>query len=35
MPLEDRAKIFAPFDPLDGFRRALREKEREVERRKR
>ena len=32
MPLEDRAKIFSPFDPLQGFREALREKEREVER---
>ena len=32
MPLEDRAKIFSPFDPLDGFREALRKKEREVER---
>ena len=31
MPLEHRAKIFVPFDPLDGFREALREKEREVE----
>jgi hypothetical protein len=31
MPLEQRAKIFVPFDPLDGFREALREKEREVE----
>lgn len=31
MPLEDRAKIFSPFDPLQGFREALREKEREVE----
>ncbi|MBR3225188.1 MAG: hypothetical protein IKF78_07695 [Atopobiaceae bacterium] len=31
MPLEDRAKIFSPFDPLDGFREALRKKEREVE----
>ena len=31
MPLEDRAKIFSPFDPLDGFREALRAKEREVE----
>lgn len=32
MSLEDRAKIFSPFDPLQGFREALREKEREVER---
>ena len=31
MPLEDRAKIFSPFDPLQGFREALRTKEREVE----
>ena len=31
MSLEQRAKIFVPFDPLDGFREALREKEREVE----
>lgn len=31
MPLEERAKIFSPFDPLQGFRDALREKEREVE----
>ena len=31
MALEDRAKIFSPFDPLTGFRAALREKEREVE----
>jgi hypothetical protein len=31
MPLEDRAKIFSPFDPLRGFREALRQKEREVE----
>ncbi len=31
MMLEDRAKIFSPFDPLDGFREALRAKEREVE----
>ena len=34
MALEDRAKIFSPFDPLDGFREALRAKEREVEARK-
>ena len=32
MPLEDRAKIFVPFDPLRGFREALRQTEREVER---
>lgn len=31
MPLEDRAKIFSPFDPLTGFRDALRDKEREIE----
>ncbi len=31
MSLEDRAKIFSPFDPLAGFREALRKKEREVE----
>ena len=31
MSLEDRAKIFVPFDPLEGFRRALRKVEREVE----
>lgn len=31
MSLEDRAKIFSPFDPLQGFREALRQKEREVE----
>ena len=31
MPLEDRAKIFSPFDPLQGFREALRQKEREAE----
>lgn len=31
MPLADRAKIFSPFDPLSGFREALREVEREVE----
>lgn len=31
MPLEERAKIFAPFDPLTGFREALRQVEREVE----
>lgn len=32
MPLEDRAKIFSPFDPLQGFREALRRVEEEVER---
>ena len=31
MPLEDRAKIFSPFDPLQGFREALREVEQQVE----
>ncbi len=31
MPLEQRAKIFIPFDPLKGFQDALREKERELE----
>ncbi len=33
MPLSDRAKIFSPFDPLDGFRAALRAKELEIEQR--
>lgn len=33
MPLSDRAKIFSPFDPLDGFRAALRAKELEIEHR--
>ena len=28
MPLEERAKIFKPFDPLKGFREALAERER-------
>ena len=28
MPLEQRAKIFLPFEPLRGFNEALREKER-------
>ena len=32
MPLEQRAKIFAPFEPLSGFARAIREKELELER---
>ncbi len=32
MALEDRAKIFVPFDPLSGFREALAKKEHEVER---
>lgn len=31
MPLEQRAKIFVPFDPLKGFREALEAKEAEVE----
>lgn len=31
MSLEDRAKIFVPFDPLAGFRAALRLKEQEAE----
>ena len=31
MPLEQRAKIFIPFDPLKGYQEALREKEREAE----
>lgn len=31
MSLDDRAKIFSPFDPLAGFRDALREVERRVE----
>ena len=30
MPLEERAKIFIPFDPLKGFREALAEREREA-----
>lgn len=33
MPLSQRAKIFIPFDPLKGYQEALREKEREAERR--
>ena len=28
MPLEERAKIFKPFNPLKGFREALEERER-------
>lgn len=28
MSVEDRAKIFTPFNPLKGFQEALREKER-------
>lgn len=31
MPRLQRAKIFIPFDPLKGYREALREKEREAE----
>ena len=31
MPLEERAKIFIPFDPLKGYQAALRAKEREAE----
>lgn len=31
MPLEERAKIFIPFDPLKGFREALRQRELEAE----
>ena len=31
MPLEDRAKIYVPFDPLAGFREARGAKEPEVE----
>ena len=31
MPLEERAKIFIPFDPLKGYHAALRAKEREAE----
>ena len=27
MPLEERAKIFMPFDPLKGFRAELRRRE--------
>ena len=30
MSLEDRAKIFIPFNPLTGFTEALRERERRV-----
>ena len=33
MSLEDRAKIFSPFDPLNGFREELRRRERLVEER--
>ena len=31
MPLEQRAKIFIPFEPLKGFNEAIRKKERELE----
>lgn len=31
MPMSERAKIFTPFDPLKGFREALREQERMAE----
>ncbi|MBR3182204.1 MAG: hypothetical protein IKF56_06150 [Eggerthellaceae bacterium] len=31
MPLEQRAKIFVPFDPLKGYQEALRQKELEAE----
>ena len=31
MSLEQRAKIFMPFDPLKGYQEALREKELEAE----
>ena len=30
MSLEDRAKIFMPFNPLAGFTEALRERERQA-----
>ncbi len=30
MPLSERAKIFIPFDPLEGFRAALQEEERKA-----
>lgn len=30
MPLDERAKIFAPFDPLRGFRAELRRREERV-----
>lgn len=33
MPMEERAKIFSPFDPLKGFREELRRRERLVEER--
>lgn len=31
MPLEQRAKIFMPFDALGGFMKAIRAKEREID----
>ena len=30
MPMEERAKIFSPFDPLKGFRDELRRRELKV-----
>jgi hypothetical protein len=33
MPLDERAKIFMPFDPLKGFRAELRRREQRVEER--
>lgn len=30
MPLSERAKIFVPFEPLEGFRDELAKREREV-----
>lgn len=33
MPLDERAKIFMPFDPLKGFREELRRREQKVEER--
>jgi len=30
MPLDERAKIFSPFDPLKGFREELRRRELKV-----
>ena len=33
MPMDERAKIFSPFDPLKGFREELRRRERLVEER--
>lgn len=31
MPMSERAKIFVPFEPLEGFRAELAKREREVE----